>query len=46
MYSDFSFPHFLPPSLVLLTDVVLAEQLHSHHGKDEDDNAEHKGQIT
>lgn len=42
----------LPPGRVnphhprLLTDVVLAEQLHPHHGKDEDDNAEHKRQIT
>lgn len=29
-----------------LTMIVLSEQLHSHHRKDEDDNAKYKCQIT
>jgi len=29
-----------------LTMIILSEQLHSHHRKDEDDNAKYKCQIT
>lgn len=30
----------------ILTDVVFAEQLHPHHGEDEDYNTQHEGQVT
>lgn len=30
----------------LLTEIVLAEQLHAHHGKDEYNDTEHKGQVA
>ena len=26
-------------------DVILAEELHAHHGEDEDDDAEDEGQV-
>lgn len=32
--------------MVQLTDVVLAEKLHAHDGKDEDDDTQHEGQVT
>lgn len=35
------------PSLMpLLTEIVLAEQLHAHHRKYEDNDTEHKGQVA
>lgn len=36
----------LKRAIVSLTMIVLSEQLHSHHRKDEDDNAKYKCQIT
>ena len=27
-------------------DVILAEELHAHHGEDEDDDAEDESQVT
>lgn len=41
--SAFSFPL---SSSSFLTRVGLSKQLHSHHGKDEDDDAEYKGEIS
>lgn len=29
-----------------LTYVILAKQLHAHHGEDEDDDTQDKGQVT
>lgn len=31
---------------LIRTDIVFAEQLHSHDGKDENDNAKDEGQVT
>ena len=39
----------VPPQLTsveVLRDVVGSEQLHSHHGKDEDDNGQHETEVT
>ena len=35
-----------PGKPVYVVRVILAEELHAHHGEDEDDNAEHEGQVT
>ncbi len=29
-----------------LTDIALAKELHSHHSKDEDDDAEDEGEVA
>lgn len=39
-------PHSLVVPAVALTCVILAEQLHSHHGEDEDDDTQDECQIT
>ena len=37
--------HVARPLVAHLVEVVLAEQLHPHHGEDEDDDAEDEGQV-
>ena len=38
--------HLLGGEQVDAVDVALAEQLHAHHGEDEDDDAQHQGQVA
>ena len=36
----------LPLGVADLLDVGLAEELHPHHGEDEDDDAQHQGEVS
>ena len=37
--------HCAPIPVTHVAHVVLAKQLHTHHSKDEDDDAQHEGQV-
>lgn len=38
--------HVAVREVVDVVDVILAEELHPHHGEDEDDDAQHERQVT